>query len=731
MWYGDKRESVVNIAHRLIERGWKIYGYHEDQSDSMTDYYHPASWDGIAEKDGFVLLVDVYGTSASGKQVTKQTVNVDWERIRKLEALRDDAASPEGEKQACQYQINKMLEKAEASKQVVKVYPTFKYGNPGKCNWHLEKDGEILDKGIGAYQIQTDYNKYREEGQKDLDEKFNNWYARIKKAITSDEQLEKQIKKVVNKVTKPVEVAAVKPSDFVKHVTCIKMEVDYTGGLYKGKILTYTRTYEGAKNSYIFVKLGKKLKPLTEKAENMMWLSDEKLNKMLEKGHISFVELQEVEEVAEKVVYKKTARKAEQTADNMEEVITITGEVAEVEEQHTEQPEAQQQTTFEAATPKQLFALHMASKRTIDTRGMNISKGKASELIGRSKNGEDITEELKAIKEGKTVVSEEPKQEEKKSNVVDFMKAKEQKQAEQPKNEEQEVKEEETQNNNDQTGGYEDMNNSDTFVMDDILGAFDSVEIENNTRIDSEDLEICETLQTAYDEFLKFHDNYLEFMKNNQVKNELYNNHGLSTKMIEEATEKTTQFIYKIVRHFEKKYNITINEDKFNKIYTAGSVSYEDIIDQIFIQLDGHSLTEKAEKEIKDTLKDKVRYEKFTIKNNKITITDYVRWDSWAWDGETKISYSDEKLKALFVALSHFESNNSDMNDTFKKTYNEFYEGSKKHAILDKYNFYEFKKVKAFRAFKNKKVEIEFSSNQTASLFAREYCGVNQTTAAV
>ena len=51
MHYVYKREAKANIAEALMGKGWTVYGYHEDQSDSMTDYYSPACWlDGIAEK---------------------------------------------------------------------------------------------------------------------------------------------------------------------------------------------------------------------------------------------------------------------------------------------------------------------------------------------------------------------------------------------------------------------------------------------------------------------------------------------------------------------------------------------------------------------------------------------------------------------------------------------------------------------------------------------------------
>lgn len=40
----------------------------------MTDYFDPASWDGIAEKDGYIILIDIckYDLGKSGKKVTKK-----------------------------------------------------------------------------------------------------------------------------------------------------------------------------------------------------------------------------------------------------------------------------------------------------------------------------------------------------------------------------------------------------------------------------------------------------------------------------------------------------------------------------------------------------------------------------------------------------------------------------------------------------------------------------------
>lgn len=39
MYYGDKQDSLLALMNGLVYRGWKIYGFKEDKSDSMTDYF--------------------------------------------------------------------------------------------------------------------------------------------------------------------------------------------------------------------------------------------------------------------------------------------------------------------------------------------------------------------------------------------------------------------------------------------------------------------------------------------------------------------------------------------------------------------------------------------------------------------------------------------------------------------------------------------------------------------
>ncbi|MBE7465969.1 MAG: hypothetical protein HS116_21040 [Planctomycetes bacterium] len=71
MHYTEKRTAVACVGRALSELGWEILGWKEDQSDSMTDYFSPESWDGIATKGEFVACVDVgsYAVGRSGEPI--------------------------------------------------------------------------------------------------------------------------------------------------------------------------------------------------------------------------------------------------------------------------------------------------------------------------------------------------------------------------------------------------------------------------------------------------------------------------------------------------------------------------------------------------------------------------------------------------------------------------------------------------------------------------------------
>ena len=138
--YYDYREVKVMIAHKLMAMdGWKVYGYKEDRSDSMTDYWDPADWSGIAEKNGYILCVDVYG--AAGPQ-----------EIRKYKAMAEEAAEIqkafEAEVIACMVEHNIDTEITESAKITY------------KSQLRATLDKKRLEEDLGSLEEYTNVTEY-------------------------------------------------------------------------------------------------------------------------------------------------------------------------------------------------------------------------------------------------------------------------------------------------------------------------------------------------------------------------------------------------------------------------------------------------------------------------------------------------------------------------------------------------------------------------------------------
>jgi len=188
MYYGERREATANIGKELKARGWKLFGWKEDMSDSMTDYYNPESWDGIATKGDLVALIDVspyFQKYRSGKAIEKFFPKVDrtCDRCKGTGVEPDALTYDEAKKNPSQQHAN-VNSKAkgcwlslgdrvvsplfyhdngdpkcdrchgtgnlmgEPHHEVVGHYPTFG-ANPKGSTWHVEKNGVVVAKGIG------------------------------------------------------------------------------------------------------------------------------------------------------------------------------------------------------------------------------------------------------------------------------------------------------------------------------------------------------------------------------------------------------------------------------------------------------------------------------------------------------------------------------------------------------------------------------------------------------
>ena len=199
--YYDYREVKVMIAHKLMAmEGWKVYGYKEDRSDSMTDYWNPANWDGIAEKNGYILCVDVYG-AAEPQEIRKYNYSGFTydrsiaEKIKKLEAMTVERGASEAEEASAKLSIERLQKKAEeatenANKYIVVGTVPGHMAHPPKMNWHIEKDGIIIAKGNGILKFAHIWKYYNYN----RDMEWLNEYKKNKKSYAN-----KHIQDLVNR----------------------------------------------------------------------------------------------------------------------------------------------------------------------------------------------------------------------------------------------------------------------------------------------------------------------------------------------------------------------------------------------------------------------------------------------------------------------------------------------------------------------------------------------------
>lgn len=180
MNFYEAKELGVALAKVLIENGWKVYGLYGDRSDLMVDYYEPAAWDGIAEKNGYVLSFN-----------NRYTQNLDGKMV-------DNTQTAFGE--------------TDESKMV--FFPKYQK-NPTGSKWHIEKDGEIIAKGrnIGqmySYSIDRKINGKFEKndfyGFSEADEKavanMKKFIEKIEKIVTTEAEIV-TIKEAVEPVSQP------------------------------------------------------------------------------------------------------------------------------------------------------------------------------------------------------------------------------------------------------------------------------------------------------------------------------------------------------------------------------------------------------------------------------------------------------------------------------------------------------------------------------------------------
>jgi len=79
--------------------------------------------------------------------------------------------------------------------------------------------------------------------------------------------------------------------------------------------------------------------------------------------------------------------------------------------------------------------------------------------------------------------------------------------------------------------------------LDDMLSKFDDIEIDNNTKISLDDQTFCEEQEDSYNQFIKFSNEYLEYLGQNPLYNIFYNSESLVQEMNKTRDHKKDDFI--------------------------------------------------------------------------------------------------------------------------------------------------------------------------------------------
>ena len=265
--------------------------------------------------------------------------------------------------------------------------------------------------------------------------------------------------------------------------------------------------------------------------------------------------------------------------------------------------------------------------------------------------------------------------------------------------------------------------------MNSLLDKFKTVEIKNDTRITEADKEYCENQERMYKEaieamqqtletFKRIHDTYTKDI--HDFYNRGYIDQYQDIRHIEDRMKNyQTSFISNILSYFERTYSVTLRDEKVFDRYDF-TVTYKNIIDEVFEQLGGFNFNEKAVNELKEKSREAVyNADKIAIKKNKLSIQSYIWWDN-TWNDKKRIGWGDRRVNPLFKSLSHYETNKSNLTEYFEGLIEELQQGEEKYDIFNKYEL-GYNKVQSIKCFKNGKIEIEFQTMQQAEEFKREY----------
>lgn len=291
-----------------------------------------------------------------------------------------------------------------------------------------------------------------------------------------------------------------------------------------------------------------------------------------------------------------------------------------------------------------------------------------------------------------------------------------------------------------------------------LLDKFSRIEVDTDTRISEVDRNVCQAHQKAYENaketFTYLYEQWEVFVNEQQeimskttddsyVMERYYRLDGISAKALSNKIEALHQiFVTSIVQYFNEKYHVSVSYDEIRKVFIPSApeysweksraeeyhnkmqtmiLRYEDILEQIFVQLGGRTFEERALDELKAKCHDfswnlSRKTPEYIVRGDTIQFEGYGCYcEDWCRRAIWKIH---DGMKNVLKALAHFETQQLDYlpkDIAFLVGYDD--------KCSSSYEF-EYEKVKKIRMFKNHRVDIKFASKELANQFAETYLGL-------
>lgn len=287
-----------------------------------------------------------------------------------------------------------------------------------------------------------------------------------------------------------------------------------------------------------------------------------------------------------------------------------------------------------------------------------------------------------------------------------------------------------------------------------LLDKLAQVEIKADSRLPEDDLMFCETQQQAYDESCRaLREIRQQWKKAIQAQRDLLgtssdgslpyfgSNYRFGITDINRELEKLhSKFISELTRHFNTKYRMTISAEAikehliptepdpykcdkdtgntYHRNLRALALHYEDVVDQMFIQLDGLSFVERAFQELRTKCHKAAYWSNsnagYDRKGDTLRFGGYFcscdeRWGHEEW----RLA---ERMQDIFTAVAHYETNTF---GRFPAGFSELLGYS--DVSTSQFQFPTCQKLVHLRMFKNGRVDLKFKTAALAKEFAETY----------